>query len=52
MITPLKISSGSSLQLCIRTGVDGATGCSCRPVPALIADVFTEPVAADICHTV
>lgn len=47
-----KISNGSSLQLCIRMEVDRETGCSYCIVSALIADVFSEPVAWDICQTV
>lgn len=48
----MKISNGLSLQLCIRMEVDRETGCSYCFVYVLIADVFSEPVAWDICQTV
>lgn len=48
----MKISNGLSPQLCIRMEVDRETGCSYCFVSVLIAGVFSEPVARDICQTV
>lgn len=48
----MKISNGSSLQLCIKMEFDTETGCSYCIVSVLIADVFSEPIAWDICQPI